>query len=248
MPTLDQKIATGFNRNHRTNAEGGIVPEEFRVEYVADRVETTVDVWLGLTAGLRPLPRPQVRSLTQKISTGSSPSSTTFRKKGWSTTSAMTSPTSKRPLRNSRSSWRNGCEDRNGGTALASLEPKLEKPQTRWRRNGSKDERCGLEHQRRTVFHQDSGPAEKVSGCERKRPFAICRPTAAHGERASSTANGFVEARQRGSPISNIWTRSRLPPGLSRRAGWAPSCRMPRTTSKVRSRLYSSWTASCGFT
>ena len=49
--TLDQSIATGFHRNHRTNAEGGIVPEEFRVEYVADRVETTSTVWLGLTMG-----------------------------------------------------------------------------------------------------------------------------------------------------------------------------------------------------
>lgn len=44
--TLEQKIATGFHRNHRTNAEGGIVPEEFRVEYVADRVETTATVGL----------------------------------------------------------------------------------------------------------------------------------------------------------------------------------------------------------
>lgn len=49
--TLDQKIATGFNRNHRTSAEGGIVNEEFRVEYVADRTETTSTVWLGLTVG-----------------------------------------------------------------------------------------------------------------------------------------------------------------------------------------------------
>ena len=49
--TARQKIATGFHRNHRTNAEGGIVPEEFRVEYVADRVETTAIVWLGLTMG-----------------------------------------------------------------------------------------------------------------------------------------------------------------------------------------------------
>ncbi len=49
--TVSQKIATGFHRNHRTNAEGGIVPEEFRVEYVADRVETTSIVWLGLTMG-----------------------------------------------------------------------------------------------------------------------------------------------------------------------------------------------------
>ena len=49
--TQDQKIASGFNRNHRTNAEGGIVPEEFRVEYVVDRVDTTSTVWLGLTLG-----------------------------------------------------------------------------------------------------------------------------------------------------------------------------------------------------
>ncbi len=49
--TLDQKIASGFHRNHRTNAEGGIVPEEFRVEYVADRADTTATVWLGLTMG-----------------------------------------------------------------------------------------------------------------------------------------------------------------------------------------------------
>jgi hypothetical protein len=49
--TLDQRIATGFNRNHRGNAEGGVIPEEFAVEYVVDRVETTSTVWLGLTMG-----------------------------------------------------------------------------------------------------------------------------------------------------------------------------------------------------
>src|SRR5581483_6000438 len=49
--TLSQKIATAFHRNHRTSAEGGIVDEEFRVEYVADRVNTTASVWMGLTVG-----------------------------------------------------------------------------------------------------------------------------------------------------------------------------------------------------
>lgn len=49
--TLDQRIATGFNRNHRGNAEGGIIPEEYAVEYVVDRVDTTGSVWLGLTVG-----------------------------------------------------------------------------------------------------------------------------------------------------------------------------------------------------
>ena len=48
--TQDQLIATGFNRNHRINDEDGIILEEFRVEYVADRVETLATVWLGMTA------------------------------------------------------------------------------------------------------------------------------------------------------------------------------------------------------
>ncbi|MBO0722024.1 MAG: DUF1553 domain-containing protein, partial [Blastocatellia bacterium] len=50
-PTLDQRIATAFNRNHRINAEGGIVPEEYRIEYVVDRVDTTSTVFMGLTLG-----------------------------------------------------------------------------------------------------------------------------------------------------------------------------------------------------
>jgi hypothetical protein len=49
--TLDQKIATGFNRNHRANTEDGIIPEEYAVEYVVDRLETTSTVFLGLTLG-----------------------------------------------------------------------------------------------------------------------------------------------------------------------------------------------------
>ena len=49
--TVDQVIATGFNRNHRANSEGGIVKEEYLVEYAVDRVETTSTVWMGLTLG-----------------------------------------------------------------------------------------------------------------------------------------------------------------------------------------------------
>lgn len=47
--TLSQKIATGFNRNHRINGEGGIIPEEYAVEYVADRVSTTSTAFMGIT-------------------------------------------------------------------------------------------------------------------------------------------------------------------------------------------------------
>ena len=47
--TVDQKVASGFNRNHATSDEGGAFAEELRVEYVADRVQTTANVWMGLT-------------------------------------------------------------------------------------------------------------------------------------------------------------------------------------------------------
>lgn len=49
--TIDQKIATGFNRNHMVNNETGIIEEEFRIEYVVDRADTTAMVWMGLTVG-----------------------------------------------------------------------------------------------------------------------------------------------------------------------------------------------------
>ncbi len=49
--TTAQRIATGFNRNHMANNESGIIDEEYRVEYVADRLETTGTTWLGLTIG-----------------------------------------------------------------------------------------------------------------------------------------------------------------------------------------------------
>jgi mono/diheme cytochrome c family protein len=50
-PTLAKRIATGFNRNHMINFEGGAIPEEYQNEYVVDRVETTSVVCLGMTMG-----------------------------------------------------------------------------------------------------------------------------------------------------------------------------------------------------
>ena len=48
---VEQKVATGFNRNTLTNREGGVDKEEFRVEQVVDRVSTLATVWMGLTLG-----------------------------------------------------------------------------------------------------------------------------------------------------------------------------------------------------
>lgn len=50
-PTQSQRIATAFHRNTMSNDEGGTDDEEFRVAAVKDRVNTTVQVWMGLTMG-----------------------------------------------------------------------------------------------------------------------------------------------------------------------------------------------------
>jgi hypothetical protein len=49
--TRDQKIASGFNRNHMINFEGGAIADEYQVEYVIDRVEATSSAFMGLTMG-----------------------------------------------------------------------------------------------------------------------------------------------------------------------------------------------------
>ena len=47
--SLEQILATGFNRNHKITYEGGVIPEEYRVEYVEDRTQTFGTAFLGLT-------------------------------------------------------------------------------------------------------------------------------------------------------------------------------------------------------
>ncbi|MBM3755826.1 MAG: DUF1553 domain-containing protein [Acidobacteria bacterium] len=49
--TLSQKIATGFNRNHRVNTEAGSIAEEFHNENIVDRMSTAGTVFMGLTIG-----------------------------------------------------------------------------------------------------------------------------------------------------------------------------------------------------
>ena len=48
-PTISQRVATGFSRNHVLTTEGGIIEEEYHVEYVADRVHTTATVFLAMS-------------------------------------------------------------------------------------------------------------------------------------------------------------------------------------------------------
>jgi hypothetical protein len=64
--TLDQKIASGFNRNHRFNEEGGSDPEEFLVAYAVDRTNTTATTWLGLTFECSPCHDHKYDPISQK--------------------------------------------------------------------------------------------------------------------------------------------------------------------------------------
>lgn len=60
------QVATGFNRNHRINSEGGSIPDEWIVEYVADRVDTTGTMFLGLTLTCSRCHDHKYDSVTQK--------------------------------------------------------------------------------------------------------------------------------------------------------------------------------------
>jgi hypothetical protein len=72
--TLEQKIASGFNRNHMINYEGGAIPEEYQVEYVVDRLETTSNVWMATTLGCARCHNHKYDPSLRRSSTSSSPS------------------------------------------------------------------------------------------------------------------------------------------------------------------------------
>lgn len=65
-PTTDQLIATGFHRNTLINQEGGTNPEQFRVEAVVDRVNTTGAAFLGLTVGCAQCHKHKYDPITQR--------------------------------------------------------------------------------------------------------------------------------------------------------------------------------------
>ncbi len=173
-PTLDQRIATAFNRNHRTSAEGGIVPEEFRVEYVADRVETTSAVWIGLTVGCArchdhkydPIPQRDYYRLFAYFNS--------VPEKGFVYNFGNEEPYIVAPT--SLEQQRLDKLDANVTTLEQqrdSLRPKLEEAQRRWERTVARSKGTpdwtvteGL------VFRQDSGAAEKAGGCDGKESAA----------------------------------------------------------------------------
>lgn len=64
--TTEQKLASGFNRNHMINFEGGAIPEEYLNEYVVDRVETVSSIWMATTMGCARCHNHKYDPITQK--------------------------------------------------------------------------------------------------------------------------------------------------------------------------------------
>lgn len=64
--TIEQRIASGYNRNHLSTSEGGAIEEEAEMRNTADRVDTTAAVWMGMTANCASCHDHKFDPLTQK--------------------------------------------------------------------------------------------------------------------------------------------------------------------------------------
>ncbi|HYL35843.1 MAG TPA: DUF1553 domain-containing protein [Bryobacteraceae bacterium] len=197
-PTLDQRIATAFNRNHRTSAEGGIVPEEFRVEYVADRVETTSAVWLGLTVGCARCHDHKYDPISQRDYYRLFSYFNNVPEKGFVYNfgneepyiAAPTPPEQKR------------LEELDANVVKLErqndlLRPKLEKAQRRWERTVARSKHTadwtvteGL------AFRQDSGAEEKTGGCdvEKSSPCEVALDRSPFGQARRFDGQHYLES------------------------------------------------------
>jgi mono/diheme cytochrome c family protein len=203
-PTLEQRIATGFHRNHRTNAEGGIVPEEFRVEYVADRAETTSAVWLGLTLGCARCHDHKYDPFKQKEFYQLFAFFNNVPEKGLVYNWGNEPPYIKAPTPEQQHKL-----EQLSHTVTASeqrfrdLEPKLSKAQRRWEKKVRRGDRPDWTITEGLVFRQKpAGSEDKVGGCEKDDPD--CKLPLADGLTGKSyqfDGKRFVEA---GTDIANF--------------------------------------------
>ncbi len=172
-PTQEQRVATAFHRNHRSNAEGGIVPEEFRVEYVADRAETTSTVWLGLTMGCARCHDHKYDPIKQKEFYRLFAFFNMSPRKVRSITSGTKSRTSKAPTAEQQAE----LKEWDGKVAQSErrwegLQPTIAKNQAEWEKAAAKGGRADWTLPDGLVFRGVEGTA---TGCVRVHPTATCR-------------------------------------------------------------------------
>jgi Protein of unknown function (DUF1553)/Protein of unknown function (DUF1549)/Planctomycete cytochrome C len=159
-PTRDQLIASGFNRNHMINFEGGAIPEEYHTAYIVDRVNTTATVWLGLTIGCAQCHDHKYDPLSQRDFYGLFAYFHNVPENGLDGSKGNAAPMIKAPSPAQES------EMARLETSIARLERKLTEPddaldraQTAWEEDVQSVERLGW-----TTIHQSkTGPATVVS-------------------------------------------------------------------------------------
>ncbi len=206
-PTLDQRIATAFNRNHRTSAEGGIVPEEFRVEYVADRTETTSNVWLGLTLGCARCHDHKYDPLLQKDFYRMFAFFNNVPEKGLVYNWGNEEPYIKAPTPAQQQTLKK-WDDKIAASESRwnALAPKVSKDQLKWEKKMAKSRAADWTLTDGLVFRQ-AGVGEKITGCGEKgveKPGEHCSlPTADAPIGAARAFDGkqFIEA---GPDIANF--------------------------------------------
>ncbi len=193
--TLDQKIATGFNRNHRGNSEGGIVPEEYAAEYVVDRVDTTSTVFLGLTVGCARCHNHKFDPITQKefyqlfAYFNNVPEHGKFRRVGNSP------PYIAAPLPEQEAQLKQLDEElAAAAAAYAKLQPDVARAQREWERSLDKSTRGGM----------GAGPRAGGPLLVRRRPRASgCG--AARGEESRDRRPCAAWRRERSRPEPGAW-------------------------------------------
>jgi mono/diheme cytochrome c family protein len=194
-PTLDQRIATAFNRNHRTNSEGGIVPEEFRVEYVVDRAATTSTVWLGLTMGCARCHDHKYDPITQKDFYSFYAFFNHVPEKGLVYNFGNDEPNIKAPTPAQQLTLRQlDHEVAAAQKAWTTLAPRIAKAQRQWEKTVRKAGTPDWNVTDGLVFHQQNAASEKASGCgEGSSACEVKVTTAPAGKGVQLDGKRFIE-------------------------------------------------------
>jgi hypothetical protein len=198
-PTLEQRIATGFNRNHRGNSEGGVIPEEYAVEYVVDRVDTTSTVWLGLTAGCGRCHDHKYDPLSQKEFYGLFAYFNNVPERGKAIKYGNSPPMIKAPTREQKAELARLDEKHRGAEeAWARLAPAIAEGQTRWEHSPEARQpvEWTLTRGLNAWFPLNGTCADRACGCRSAR-FVDGRQAyvpGRAGQAASFDGNRFVDA------------------------------------------------------